>query len=168
MKTLATILLALASCGVAALSADSGGAVFNYDFESGSEVGKYPELLFKDVEAAVVAPGASGSGHALRFRNLTPGRYAQVTIKRPFPLQKNLVLSFDHREEIEAGGEASYLGVLFYDTAGKSWFSSDDFGPKWRHTEIVLGEMRSSNGGVLALGKVLERISLYGRAKGDT
>ena len=168
MKKLTTILWILASCVAAGLSADGGGAVFSFDFESGADLRQYPELSCKDVEAAIVAPGAGGSGHALRFRNLTPGRYAQVTIKRPFPLQKNLVLSFDHREEIETGGEAAYLGALFYDTAGKSWFNSDDFGPKWRHTEIVLGEMRSSNGGVLALGKMMERINLYGRAKGDT
>ncbi|MCX7827511.1 MAG: hypothetical protein N2689_18435, partial [Verrucomicrobiae bacterium] len=117
---------------------------------------------------AIVAPGAGGSGHALRLRNAKPSRAAQVSIRRPFPLRKNLVLSFDHREEIEAGGEAAYLGVLFYDTAGKSWFNRADFGPQWKHAEIALGEMRSSSGGVLSLGKMMERISLYGRAKGDT
>ncbi|MCX6907529.1 MAG: DUF4962 domain-containing protein, partial [Verrucomicrobia bacterium] len=168
MKKLTTILWTFVSYAATGLSADGGGAVFNYNFESGAGLGKYPELSWKDVEAAIVAPGAGGSGHALRLRNVTPGHYAQITIKRSFPLQKNLVLSFDHREEIEAGGEAAYLGALFYDTAGKSWFNSDDFRPKWKHTEIVLGEMRSSNGGVLALGKVMERINLYGRSKGDT
>ncbi|MFZ2640394.1 MAG: DUF4962 domain-containing protein, partial [Verrucomicrobiia bacterium] len=167
MKTLATILWTLASCAAAGLSAD-GGAVFNLDFENGTDVRQYPELSSKDIEVAIVAPGAGGSGHALRMRNLKPDRYAQITIKRSFPLQKNLVLSFDHREEIEAGGEAAYVGVLFYDTAGKSWFGEDKFGPAWKHAEIELGKMRSSNGGVLALGKVMERIDLYGRAKGDT
>ncbi|MBM3891125.1 MAG: hypothetical protein FJ388_18590, partial [Verrucomicrobia bacterium] len=157
-------------CGTLAIGplASAGETVFRCDFEAGTDVGKYPDLSFRDVEAAIVAPGAGGSGHALRFRNLKPGRSAQVTIKRPFPLQRNLVLSFDHREEIEAGGEAAYLGVLLHDSAGKSWFNRDEFGPKWKHTEIVLGEMRSSNGGVLALGKVMERINLYGRAKDDT
>jgi hypothetical protein len=167
MKTLTTILWMLASCAAASLSAESG-VVFRFDFESGAELRKYPELSFnKETGAAIVGPGAGGSGHALRLRNLEPARYAQVGIKRPFPLQKNLVLSFDHREEVE-GGEASYLGTLFYDTAGKSWFNGDNFGPKWKHTEIVLGEMHSSNSGVLALGKVMERINLYGRSKGDT
>jgi len=167
MKKLTTLLWTFAACVAAGLSAD-GGAVFSFDFENGADLRRYPELSWKDVEAAVVAPGADGGGHALRFRNLTPGRYAQVNIKRPFPLQKNLVLSFDHREEIEAGGEAAYLGVLFYDTAGKSWFGEDKFGSAWKHAEIALGKMHSSNGGVLALGKVMERISLYGRSKGDT
>lgn len=167
MKTLATILWTFASCAVAGFSAD-GGAVFSLDFENGTDVRQYPELSSKDVEVGIVAPGAGGSGHALRMRNLKPDRYAQITIKRPFPLQKNLVLSFDHREEVEAGGEAAYVGVLFYDTAGKSWFRSDRFGPEWKHTEIVLGEMRSSKGGVLTLGKMMEHINFYGRAKGNT
>lgn len=156
-------LCALAIC----LPAGADEAVFAYDFENGTDIRSCREFSFADVEAAIVATGAGGSGHALRLRNLKPGRYAQVSIQRPFPLRKNLVLSFDHREEVE-GGEAGYLGVLFHDTGGKSWFNSADFGPKWKHTEIVLGEMRSSNGGVLALGKRMERINLYGRAKGDT
>ena len=142
--------------------------VFSYDFESGTDVRAFPEFSFTDVEAAIVTPGAGGAGHALRLHNLKPGRYAQVSIKRPFPLQKNLVLSFDHREEIEAGKEAAYVGIGFNDGTGKSWFNSDRFGPEWKHAEIALSGMHSPNGGVLALGKVLERVSLYGRAKGDT
>ncbi|MDD4872871.1 MAG: DUF4962 domain-containing protein, partial [Kiritimatiellae bacterium] len=167
MKTLQIALLMLVLCVVSALSADDG-VVFHCDFEDGTNLNQYPILSFKDVEAAIVAAGTGGTGHALRFQNLKPGRYAQVTIKRPFPLEKNLVLSFDHREEIGAGQQAAYLGVLFFDGSGKQWFNDHSFGLEWKHTEIVLGEMRSSNGGVLSLGKVLERVNLYGRAKGDT
>jgi hypothetical protein len=166
MKNLTLSLLAYVACAATAWPADAG-VVFHYDFENDAELGECPGLSFREVEAAIVTPGAGGRGHALRLRNTAPSCYATVTIKRPFPLQKNLVLSFDHREEVE-GGEASYLGTLFYDTSGKSWFHGDNFGPKWKHTEIVLGEMRSSNGGVLAIGKMMERINLYGRSKGDT
>ncbi len=168
MKTLAMILLVFASCATAGLAADGGGAVFSLDFENGTDLRQHPELSFQDVEAAIVEPGAGGSGHALRLHNLKPGRYAQVTIKRPFPVQKNIVLSFDHREEVEAGGQAAYLGVLFNDSTGKQWFGEDKFGPAWKHTEIALAEMHSPNGGVLASGKMLDRVSLYGRSKGDT
>ena len=116
---------------------------------------------------AVVTPGTGNSGHALRLHNLKPARYAQVTINRPFPLRKNLVLAFDHREEVSSGS-AAYLGVIFSDRAGKQWFNSDPISKEWKHAEIVLAEMHSSNGGELALGKIIERISIYGRAKADT
>jgi hypothetical protein len=161
-------ILIVCCAAVICCQAVAGENVFRYDFESGTDIRKYPELTFQDVEAAIVAPGAGGSGHALRIRNLKPGRYAQLTIKHPFPLQKNFVLSFDHREEIEPGKEANYLGVGLNDGKGKSWFKGEPFGPEWKHAEVVLSGMHSPNGGVLALGKMLERVSLYGRAKGET
>lgn len=142
--------------------------VFTYNFETGSNPSQYPALSFgKEAEAAIVAPGPDGKGHALRIRTTKPSHYVQVTINQPFPLRKNLVLSFDHREEIEPGKAANYLGVLFFDQANKQWFNSDPFGPEWKHMEIDLSRMRSSNGGVLSAGKVLVRVNLYGRAKSD-
>jgi Domain of unknown function (DUF4962)/Heparinase II/III-like protein len=168
MKTLALTLWVLAAPGMAGLAADNTDPVFHLDFENGPDLHQYPELSFQGVEAAIVEPGAGGSGHALRLHSLKPGRYAQVTIQRPFPAQKNLVLSFDHREEVEAGGQAAYLGVLFNDGAGKQWFGENKFGPEWKHAEIVLAELHSPNHGVLELGKMLERVAIYGRAKGDS
>ena len=167
MKTLPIILAMLASCAATSRAADNDHTVFSFDFENGTDLRQYPELSFKDAEAAIVTPGAGGGGHALRFRNLKPSRYAQVTIKQSFPARKNLVLSFDHREEVEAGQEAAYLGVLFNDGTGKQWFGEDKFGPAWKHAEIVLADMHSPNGGVLSPGKMLERVNIYGRAKGD-
>ncbi|MBM4043978.1 MAG: DUF4962 domain-containing protein, partial [Planctomycetes bacterium] len=163
-----SIPLALSYILLAAALAEAGETVFSYDFEAGADLGKYPGLAIGETEAAIVPGGADGTGHALRFHNVKPGRYASVTIKQPFPVQKNLVLSFDHREEIEADKEAAYLGILFFDPEGKQWFGSDKFGPAWKHAEIELGKMNSSNQGVMTLGHVLERVNLYGRAKGDT
>ena len=166
MKTFAVILCAFASCIAVALAAGDDGAVFQYDFENGAELRQYAGLSWSGIEAAIVEPGAGG-GHALRLRNLKPGRYTQLTLQHPFPVQKNLVLSFDHREEVE-GGEATYLGVMFKDGAGKEWLRQEKFGPDWKHAEVALAELHSPNGGVLELGKILERVNLYGRAKGDS
>ncbi|MEN6548692.1 MAG: hypothetical protein ABFE07_21805, partial [Armatimonadia bacterium] len=84
-----------------AASMASAEVLFEYGFEQGPELKTYEGLSFgKDTEAAVVE---RDGGHCLQVRNQKPSAYCQTSIKRPMSMQKNLLLSFDHREEIEQG-----------------------------------------------------------------
>ncbi len=142
--------------------------LFRYDFEQGTNLATYAGVDVGKTDAAIVEGGPDGDSHCLRISTRQPERYCQVSIKRDMVMQKNLTLSFDHREEIEEGKPAAYLGVLFFDAENKQWFGSDKFTPQWRHVEIAVGDMHSPNQGVLTLGKVLDRLNLYGRAQGET
>lgn len=147
---------------VVAASMASAEVLFEYGFEQGPELKAYEGLSFgKDTEAAVIE---RDGGHCLQVRNHKPSAYCQASIKRPMSMRKNLLLSFDHREEIEQGKKPAYLGILFFDKDDKQWFGSDEFSGTWRHCEIVVADMGSPNQGVLTLGKALERLNLYGRA----
>ncbi len=142
--------------------------VFECDFERGPDLAIYEGLSPGDVEAEVVEPGADGTGHCLRARSVKPSRYCTVAITQAFTIERNLVLSFDYKAEIEAGKDSAYVACLFFDANGKEFFGSDQFRNEWRHFEVSLPELHPSNEGVLALGLPMERINLYARAKGDT
>lgn len=159
----------LAAFALAALCAPCGAQVsFAYDFEAGDDLAAYEGLGFSNAEGRIVPGGADGTGHALQLTTPRPGRYCTLRITRPMTMQKNLVLSFDHRAEIEEGKQAGYLGVLFFDAEGKQWFGMDKFGPEWKRAEIIVGELHSPNEGVLYLDKPLSHVNIYGRAQGDT
>src|SRR3990172_9993412 len=98
-----------------------------YDFERGDALAAYEGLAVeRNTTAEVVAPGADGRGHALRIANPEPGRYATLRVRVPIRLEKNLVLSLDHRAEVEAGRNAGYVGILFF-AGDKQYFASVPF-----------------------------------------
>ncbi len=145
-----------------------GEPLLAYDFEQGTEAAALAGLSSTDGQLSIVPGGADGAGRCLRLLATRPGRYVTVRVTKPMPLGKNLVLAFDHRETIDAGKPAAYVGVLFFDDANKQWFGSDRFSDQWHHAEILVGKLHSPNGGVLSLGKVLSRLQIYGRAEGET
>ena len=138
------------------------------DFEDGKGPGECQRLDLRKMDAVIVPPGADGRGHCLRLHNADPAPSCSLTLKGPIPMEKNLVLSLDHREEIEPGFEGAYLGIGFY-VDGKQWFwSSDEFSGSWRHADIPLATLRSSSGHTLRLGTVFSGIQIYGRVKEKT
>lgn len=142
--------------------------VFVYDFEQGDDLALYDNLVFSGIEATVVAGGPDGAGHCLKYANTAPSTQAPLRINREMILEKNLTLSFDHRETIEDGKSASYLGILFYDSAGKQFFGSDKFSDEWKHAVVPVGTLHSPNEGTLELHKVLSSLHLYARSEGTT
>jgi hypothetical protein len=167
--------LLLLSCAILALSSHLGAEddtdVLFINFEAGDKLSDYKDLDVKDVSASIVEPGADGKGHCLRIQNPEPSAYASLKIKKPIEVRKNLTLSFDHREEIEAGKEGQYLGVIITDADNNEFWTSDKFSKEWRHAEIMVGAVRCSHGSPgaqMTLGKTLRIISLYGRTKDKT
>lgn len=149
------------------LSALGAGAqeTFVYDFEQSADFADYEGLSTSNATAAIVAPGAGGEGRCVRLTTPEPGRYCMLTITRPMPVVKNLVLSFDYRAQIEEGKRANYLGILFYDAEGKQFGRFDQpFSDEWRHADVPFTTLASPNEGVLTVGKELTRLNLYGRA----
>lgn len=161
MRRTLTVLCGLLLAGMA------WSQTLNYDFAAGTDLKAYPQLKTSRVKAEIVAEGKPGQGACLRFSNLKPDKYCPVDLKDLGTLGPNLVLSFDHRETIEAGKEAAYLGIILT-CEGKEYWGSDAFSDQWRHCEIPLARLSPTTGGTLALGQALQNIQLYGRAKGDT
>ena len=138
------------------------------DFEQGAEPGQYKRLDLKSYEAAVVPREGDTKGHCLRIHNTTPATACGVQLKGPVTLEKNLMLSFDYRTEIEPGFEGTYLGMIFY-VEGKQWFwHSDAFTSEWRHAEVPLGSLRPWHEHTVQPGLVFSGIQLYGRVKDQT
>ncbi len=142
--------------------------IFSYDFEQGTELARYESLKLSNANAEIVEGGLDGTGHCLKFASAQPDRYCQLTIQRDIQMVKNLTLSFDHREEVEEGQKAAYLGILFYDAQNNQWWGSDRFEPRWRHFEISVGSMGSPTKTDLSIGHIFNRLNLYGRADGET
>ena len=142
--------------------------IFSYDFEQGADPAGYESLKFANAVPEIVEGGLDGTGHCLKFTSAQPDRYCQLTIQRDIQMVRNLTLSFDHREEVEEGQKAAYLGILFYDAQNNQWWGSDRFEPRWRHFEISVGSMGSPTHTDLSIGHVFNRLNLYGRADGDT
>ena len=95
------VLLALLSLLAGGLAAAE--PLLTCDFEQGADLKAYPALTFSNATGEIVAAGPDGAGHCLKIVNTAPGKYCQAGLKGPFPMQKNLVLSFDHKEQIEGG-----------------------------------------------------------------
>lgn len=161
---LAALLAAVLCLGV---GVGQAAEVFSYDFEQGADLAAYPELVTdRTVTAQVVEGGPQGQGHCIQVTNTAKSRYCQLTIKRPMTMERNLLLSFDHREQI-VEGKPNYLGIIF-NQGNNQWYASDTFSDQWRHVEIMVGDMSSPTHSTLALGQVFDRLNLYGRADNTT
>lgn len=157
--------LAALICVLAATAA-STAPLASLDFEQGPNLKSYPNLVLNDVTAEIVTGGSDGTGHCLKIVNAVPAKYCQATVKGPFAMQKNLVLSFDHKEQIE-GGKALYLGAILSGEGSTHWYSSDAFSPQWRHVEIVVGDMMSPTQTTMTLKTIFPSLNLYGRSDND-
>lgn len=159
-------LLVSAVLCLATLGTLQAAEVFTYDFEQGTDLAAYPNLVVDKTATLEIVPGGpQGQGHCIKVANTAAARYCQLTIKRPMKVEHNLLLSFDHREQI-ADGKPQYLGVIF-NQGSSQWYSSDTFSDQWRHVEIVVGTMDSPTNSTLALGQVFDRLNLYGRAANE-
>lgn len=144
----------------------AGAQALRYDFEAGTALSAYPNLKADHTDLSVVAEGAPGQGQCLKFSNPIANKYCGIRVNDLGPLTSNLVISFDHRETIEAGKEANYLGVILY-CGGQQYFGSDTFSDQWHHCELTLAQLHPTTGGTLRLGQPIESLNLYGRVKGD-
>lgn len=167
-RRLLALLLSWTLSGWTALAAGPAERIlYSADFELGPALASYPGLRSAKTEAAVVA-GEEGQGHCLRLRTPGPEGFCSLDLAQPVTMEKNLVLAFDHREEIEPGYEGAYLGIAFF-VDGQEWFwTSDAFSPAWRRCEVPLARLRSSTGKSMRPGLVFNRIQLYGRVKEQT
>lgn len=162
-------LLALA-CAALAVPAGVTAAALRYvaDFEGSPDLKAYEGLVAHGAEGSIVPGGPAGSGHCLQLRTTAPATSSACDISRPITVEKNLVLSFAHREEIEEGHEGAYLGMSFF-VGDEQWFwASDDFSAAWRHVELPIADLTSSSGKKVTPGLVISRIHLYGRVKEKT
>jgi hypothetical protein len=138
----------------------------NLDFEDTADPRKIDRLDCSGTEAAVVA--AEGRGRCLQLRNSSPSSQCGLSLKGSIRLEKNLVLSFDHCEEVEAGFEGAYLGIGFYVDGKQYSWTKDDFTGKWQHVDVAFADLAGSAGKRLELGMVFSRISIYARVKEKT
>ncbi len=138
--------------------------VFAYDFEQSDDPATYDDLDVSKVESEIVD---GPTGQCLQARNPAPGRYAVVSVRRPFALEKNLILSFDYRAECSDPKDAGYVACLFFEPDDTQYFGSDSFTDGWRHAEFALADLHSPNDGTLELGAQLSHVNLYARAKGE-
>ena len=136
-----------AAIAILAVSTPSPAAeILRLDFEQGQNAAAYDGLDFGKMEAAVVAGGPDGTGHCLRIHTPTPATSCPLKLTGHIEVRKNLLLSFDYRAEIEEGFEGTYLGMSFF-VAGEQWFwTSDEFSGEWRHAEVEIGRLKSSDG----------------------
>lgn len=139
--------------------------VFLIDFEQGADLAAYDGLDVDNLAAGIVECGPEGKGRCLRLHNATPATACPLRIRRPIEVQKNLILSFDYRVEIESEYEGAYLGMSWF-VDGEQWFwTSDQFSGEWRHAEVQIARLRSSSGKVIRPGLRFSHVQLYGRVK---
>lgn len=143
--------------------------LLHLDFEDGRSPADLPTLSLSGSVEATLVPGADDEGASLRINTTEPSGFCQMDLVRPLTIRKNLVLEFDHREEIEEGFEGAYLGVSIYAPDSKQMFwACDTFSPEWRHAFIVLPALKGSFGFDMRPGLPIGRIQLYGRVKEKT
>ncbi|NQT17766.1 MAG: DUF4962 domain-containing protein, partial [Planctomycetes bacterium] len=163
LLALVTVVLLCLAGSPPATAAD----VFLFDFEDDVSLSEYATegLDVGGVEAAIVEGGPDGQGRSLRLHNSTPATSCTLRLRRPIEVEKNLILSFDYRAEIEAGCEGDYLGMSWF-VDGEQWFwTSDAFSNQWRHAQVEIPKLRSSNGKLMRPGLVFSHVQLYGRVK---
>ena len=162
------LLPALAWCLLAMVQAAQAAEPIAIDFESVENPSKLKQLDLGRLEAAIVPREPNAAGHCLRIHNPQPSAACSLSLRGPIAMQKNLTLSLDHREAVEAGFEGAYLAVSFF-VDGKQWFwASDEFSGSWRRLDIELGRLKSSSGHTLRPDTVFSRIEVYGRVKDTT
>ena len=158
-----TALLGLWS-GIPAPAAD----ILLHDFERGPDVSQYQGLDLGNVEAKIVEGGADGAGHCLQIHNTTPATACPLRLTGPIKVQKNLILAFDYRVEIEEGFEGDYLGMSWF-VDGEQWFwTSDEFSNQWRHAQVQIPKLRGEGDKVIRPGLVFSNVQIYGRVKETT
>lgn len=153
--------------GLAAAAAGAPQEFLRIDFEDGRGPGLHPALSCPAGVRAEIVPGRDGQGRALRLSNSTPGAFCPLFVQGSFAVCRNLVLEFDHREEIEEGFEGAYLGVSLYgaDGAQIAW-TSDAFSPEWRHARVVIPLLQPmGDAGPMRPGLAIPRLQLYGRVR---
>ncbi|NLF18574.1 MAG: DUF4962 domain-containing protein, partial [Lentisphaerae bacterium] len=160
-----TVLLGL----LVGLAVRGQGVRLHLDFEDGRGPGSHPALEGSRGIVATLVDGAPGAGKALELHNPEPASQCGVVLRQPFTVTKNLVLEFDHREEIEDGFEGAYLGVAFMGEDGQQvCWASDPFSSTWRRARIVIPSLRPSSGAAMQIGLPIATVRLYGRVKDTT
>lgn len=120
----------------------------HYDFEKDTDLVTYHCLqVSKDCQGSIVAPGAGGGGNALFVTNTRPSRYATATFKLGLEHVSSLVLSFDYRAEVETGGKAAYVGILFFDADEKHAGDSEGWWKLSPAREQAASRRAASGGG---------------------
>jgi len=139
--------------------------IFLIDFEQGAGLAAYEGLDAGKLDSDIIEGGRDGRGHCLRLHNDTPATACALRVRRPIEVQRNLILSFDYRVEIEPGYGGEYLGMSWF-VDGEQWFwTSDQFSDEWRHAEVQIPKLRSSSGKAIRPGLVISHVQLYGRVK---
>jgi hypothetical protein len=146
----------------------SAADLLTLDFEQGPDLARYDRLDLSRAEAAIVEGGRDGTGHCLRLETPKPDGFCAMDLKGPVGVQKNLILAFDHREEIEAGFEGAYLGMSWYVGDKQAFWSSDQFSGEWRRAQVEIGKLTGSWGFEVKPGLTFSRVQLYGRVKEKT
>ena len=164
-RTMILLVTVLATSSAAPISAAERLLI---DFEQGDSLATYKRLKGVTPDAVVVAGGPDGGGHCLKVENSAPSSSCGVQLTGPIPLVKNVVLSFDHRAEIESGFEGAYLGMIFYIDGKQHFWHSDEFSGQWRHASLHLGMLKPFHGNRVRPGIVFSGIRLYARVKDKT
>ena len=138
---------------------------FVYEFDEPFALAEHPDLLASGDTQFSLVPGRDG-GQALQLANQKPGRYATLTLNRPFLLDRNQVLSFACRAEVIGEGRAGYVGILAF-SGDKQFFGNVPFVDEWQTYDLPLASLSPVNGGELKVGLPIDKINLYGRANGD-
>jgi hypothetical protein len=156
-------------CALLMPLAASADVKLAYDFEQSTDLKSYATLaLGKGMAGEIVPGGIDGKGQCLKITNREPDKYCQVSVRLDRLMEKNLTVAFDHRETIEPGKQALYLGIIFGGPQSSQWFGSDKFTDQWRHVELSPADMASPTNTTLTLQTLLSSVSLYGRASNDT
>jgi len=151
--------------------------LLTYDFEQGADLARYPRLDLSRAHASIVVRDKDGkdakpprgeAGHCLRLETPQPDGFCAMDLKGPVEVQKNLILAFDHREEIEPGFEGAYLGMSWYVGDKQAFWSSDQFSGEWRRAQVEIGKLTGSWGFEVKPGLTFSRVQLYGRVKEKT
>ena len=161
-------LLAVAFFGIGPDAGASADEIFTIDFEQGADVSRYQGLELPSVRAEIVEGAPGGNGHCLRLQNLQPATSCALRLIGPIEVQKNLILSFDYRLEIEEGYEGAYLGMSWFVQREQWFWISDEFSAEWRHAQVRIPTLKSSNGKEMRSGLVFSSVQIYGRVKETT
>ena len=138
--------------------------IWRFDFEDGVLPGTDAFGYGKDLAPAVV-PRAGGDGKCLELAATKPVVFAALDLKQPTTIEKNLILAFDHREELPEGFAGAYLGMTFFADGKQIFWHSDVFSSEWRHVELPLATLKPDFGVEMKDGLVIDRIQLYARSK---
>ena len=142
--------------------------LFFEGFEKGTEPLERAGLDLRKVRASIDEAGGDRRGSCLLMATPEPAGFCSLQLTQPIVVEKNLILSFEHREEIEAGYDGAYLGIGFTVGNEECLWTSDEFSSSWRHCEVAIGALKPRPGKELKLGMTISRIQIYGRVKEKT